>query len=458
MASAPSDINTLVDAIDKIYAQRVKTLSFQFLYTCGYHLVQRKQAAELYLAVKKAFAMHVNQMRGQLLDLARHESDRVVEQVLDCWDRHRVSIQLTRDVLLYLDKNYSPPDKLGVLAMGKCVWADHVLRVEPVLSLIQRTALNTLLQMRLGAACLLPAASSPPICLAISDPPGPCTGQPAHTMQLKALCVMLADVGREMGKDGRWKTLPSEVYDEHFEQAILRDTEAYYKEEGDKYFPSTAAPDYLRHVQQRLDEEKSRAEQCLVDTSVAKVAETIERTMIGRYKIELLRKDGSGLHHQLECSRIDNARLFYLAMRQIGALEPLLCVLKDYIVCAGQAIVKSQPGPGTGVTPISIIEDLIQFRKRLDKTISEAFSLPPSAPPSDMYSAHNALQDSVAGSDPAVSSVYDQAFDTVVNSNPRLASYMSMFLDQKLRASGSSVDNDLFGYMDKWNTAPAGNS
>jgi cullin 1 len=56
-------------------------------------------------------------------------------------------------------------------------------------------------------------------------------------------------------------------YKEHFEIPFLVATEAYYKNESDSLFVENSVSDYVKMVEERLEEEEDRAERCLHTTT-----------------------------------------------------------------------------------------------------------------------------------------------------------------------------------------------
>eukprot|EP00667_Euglena_gracilis_P008914 EG_transcript_9038 len=266
----------LEDAIHQIYQQNASTLSFQSLYTCGYQIVLHKRGDVLYAGVEQTIQDHLLAQKEKIL----LEPDSLfLQTVLDQWESHKTAVSLVRDVLMYMDKNYVPQvKKLGVYDLGVKLFADCVLKDRKVSERMRTLTLEIIHQERNGEMA-------------------------PQRMLLKTLTKMMTEVGKK------------EVYEPCLEDHFLKDSTEYYRLEAATYFASSTAPQYVRKVFKRLEEESDRVDRCLDPETKAKVQNVIKVEMIEKYKLQLIEKENSGCLSMLQDWRIDDLKLLYECLK-----------------------------------------------------------------------------------------------------------------------------------------------
>ena len=96
---------TIRDAIHKIYQKEASSLSYEELYRTAYHLVLYKHGQMLYDNVKETT---VQLLRPIANELAMTHDDSFLALFNLKWKETKMCIDMIRDILLYMNKNFVP--------------------------------------------------------------------------------------------------------------------------------------------------------------------------------------------------------------------------------------------------------------------------------------------------------------------------------------------------------------
>lgn len=103
---------TIKDAIHKIYNKEASSLSYEELYRTAYHLVLHKHGQMLYDNVKDTTV----QLLKPIADtLAVTHDDQFLRQYNKTWKETKMCIDMIRDILLYMNKNFVPKFNLPLV-------------------------------------------------------------------------------------------------------------------------------------------------------------------------------------------------------------------------------------------------------------------------------------------------------------------------------------------------------
>eukprot|EP00668_Euglena_longa_P028826 GGOE01036153.1.p1 GENE.GGOE01036153.1~~GGOE01036153.1.p1 ORF type:complete len:746 (-),score=233.76 GGOE01036153.1:273-2510(-) len=374
------------DAIHQIYQQNASNLSFQSLYTCGYQIVLHKRGEVLYAGVEQTIQDH---LLGEKEKVLQEPDSLFLQAVLDQWESHRTAVSLVRDVLMYMDKNYViQAKKLGVYDLGVKLFADCVLKDKKVSERVRTLTLEIIHQERNGEMA-------------------------PQRMLLKTLTKMMTEVGKK------------EVYEPCLEEHFLKDSVEYYRTEASTYFASSTAPQYVRKVFKRLEEEADRVERCLDAETKAKVQNVIKVEMIEKYKLQLIEKENSGCLSMLQDWRIDDLKLLYECLKLTNDIDCMVVVIKEHLLQQGiKFVVDSE----NNQQPLGIIDGVLELREKYTELLEKAFKT------------------STDGSKIIIDKLFDiaiaKAFEEIVNRNPRFPEFLSLYVDSKLRRTKTQLQDE----------------
>ncbi|MBA0731342.1 hypothetical protein Golax_022924 [Gossypium laxum] len=209
------------------------------------------------------------------------------------------------------------------------------------------------------------------------------------------------------------------IYSESFEKPFLERTSEFYAAEGMKYMQQSDVPDYLKHVEMRLNEENERCLLYLDALTRKPLIATAERQLLERHIPAILDK---GFMMLMDGHRIEDLQRMYSLFSRVNALESLRQALSSYIRRTGQSIVMDEEKDK------DMVSSLLEFKASLDSILEESFS--------KNEAFCNTIKDS---------------FEHLINLRQnRPAELIAKFLDEKLRAGNKGAsEEELEGTLDK---------
>ncbi|GMN43249.1 hypothetical protein TIFTF001_012455 [Ficus carica] len=209
------------------------------------------------------------------------------------------------------------------------------------------------------------------------------------------------------------------IYSESFEKPFLECTSEFYAAEGMLYMQQSDVPDYLKHVETRLQEEHER---CLIylDASTRRpLIATAEKQLLERHISAILDK---GFMLLMDGNRIEDLQRMYNLFSRVNALESLRQALSSYIRRTGQGIIMDEEKDK------DMVSSLLEFKASLDTIWEESFF-----------------------KNEAFCNTIKDAFEHLINLRQnRPAELIAKFLDEKLRAGNKGTsEEELEGTLDK---------
>uniref|UniRef100_A0AAQ4NVI4 Cullin 4B n=1 Tax=Gasterosteus aculeatus aculeatus TaxID=481459 RepID=A0AAQ4NVI4_GASAC len=129
--------------------------------------------------------------------------------------------------------------------------------------------------------------------------------------------------------------------------------------------PSIWVPEYLHHVNKRLEEEADRVITYLDQSTQKPLIATVEKQLLGEHLTATLQK---GLTHLLDENRIQDLSLLYqLFSRVRGGVQVLLQHWIEYIKAFGSTIVINPEKDKT------MVQELLDFKDKVDHVINVCF-------------------------------------------------------------------------------------
>ncbi|KAG7265958.1 hypothetical protein CRUP_025872, partial [Coryphaenoides rupestris] len=231
------------------------------------------------------------------------------------------------------------------------------------------------------------------------------SGEAIDRSLLRSLLSMLSDL---------------QIYQDSFEQRFLEETNCLYAAEGQRLMQEREVPEYLHHVNKRLEEEADRVITYLDQSTQKPLIATIEKQLLGEHLTTMLQK---GLTHLLDGNRIQDLSLLYQLFGRVrGGVQVLLQHWIEYIKAFGSTIVINPEKDKT------MVQELLDFKDKVDHIIDICFM--------KNEKFVNAMK---------------EAFETFINKRPnKPAELIAKHVDSKLRAGNKeATDEELEKMLDK---------
>ena len=235
------------------------------------------------------------------------------------WNNHKLTMTMIRDILMYMDKTYCeikskmPSYDLGI-ARFKVIVAmnSHVLgrlRTE-LLSNIKREREHEHIDQSLMRNCLR----------MLVDLDGPSAAHQHHRSSSSSLNHGSGSGADKGGGGGR-----DLLYDAEFEVDFIRETREFYGKESAIYITENSVGEYLVKVEQRLSEEKERADSYIPKRYTRDfVMKTVEHELLGRFQQQLIDNKDSGTMHMFRKHRVADLKRMYRLFERVDLKNTLL--------------------------------------------------------------------------------------------------------------------------------------
>jgi len=155
------------------------------------------------------------------------------------------------------------------------------------------------------------------------------------------------------------------MYSESFEKPFLECTSEFYATEGVKYMQQSDIPDYLKHVESRLQEEHERCILYLEANTRKPLIATTETQLLERHTSAIIEK---GFAMLMDANRINDLLRMYNLFQRVNAVELLKQALSSYIRATGQGIIMDEEKDR------ELVPFLLDFKASLDKILEESFA------------------------------------------------------------------------------------
>ncbi|XP_060689290.1 cullin-4B-like isoform X2 [Hemiscyllium ocellatum] len=370
----------LHEAVDAIQNSTSIKYNLEELYQAVENLCSYKVSATLYKQLRQVCEDHV---KAQILQFREDslDSSLFLKKINKCWQDHCRQMIMIRSIFLFLDRTYVLQSSMlpSIWDIGLELFRTHVINdrivrtktIDGILLLIQKER----------------------------------NGEAVDRSLIRSLLSMLSDL---------------QVYQESFEQRFLEETNCLYAAEGQRLMQKREVPEYLHHVNKRLEEEADRVITYLDQSTQKWLIASVEKQLLGEHLTAILQK---GLNQLLGEKRIvDLALLYQLLSRVKGGLQALLQHWNEYIKTFGSTIVVNPEKDKT------MVEELLDFKDKIDHVIEVCFL--------KNEKFVNAMK---------------EAFETFINKRPnKPAELIAKYVDSKLRAGNKeATDEELERMLDK---------
>ncbi|KAF9920567.1 Cullin-3 [Linnemannia zychae] len=397
---------TLQNAITTIHDQKTYTLSYEEIYRCGYNLVIYKCGERLYNGIRGLIEQYLeSEAKTKIVpvlgiaDTSPTEGVQVLKVMQKLWKHHVTCLLMMSDIFVYMDRNFVPATgRLRTYDMGLSLFRDTVIRSSkyPIQSVLQMVLLNQITLERKGDVI--------------------------DRSAVKACTEMLLEMKENNGNDS--------IYIADFENLFIETSREFYRIESDDLVQRFDPPEYLRKVENRLDEEQLRCSHYLTEKTEPKIRLIVEQEMIAKHLRTVMEMENWGLRQLLINNRLgDLDRMYRLFSRVPNGVRELQGGLSEYIRECGKSINANvqtstienvDKGVPLGVAlALRWVQEVLDLKERFDVFLSQAFA-----------------------KDKSFETAISSAFESFINLNPKAPEFMSLFIDNKLKKDFKGKSDD----------------
>lgn len=305
--------------------------------------------------------------------IATTPDERLLEEVADRWGDHRVTMNMVRDILMYMDRTYVPQhNKIKVYDLGLQNFRNSIARHPLVKDRLQMLLLANIKAER--------------------------EGQLVDRSLLRGTLSMLVDLGIQ----------GTRVYEEDFERAFLETTRAFYRAESQDVISKNTCPVYMMKAEDRLLEEQGRVMNYLDRSTEGKLRVIVEEELVKAHATTLVEMEGSGCKAMFRDNKVEDLkRMYELFVRVPATLEELRGAMSEYVKAAGRALVADQERERD---PVVFVKSLLEMRDKFDRIVHESF-----------------------GGEKVAQKKLQEAFEDFINMDTRCAMFLALYVDDLLK-------------------------
>ncbi|XP_009995422.1 PREDICTED: cullin-4B [Chaetura pelagica] len=378
----------LKEAVEAIQNSTSIKYNLEELYQAVENLCSYKISANLYKQLRQICEDHIKAQIHQFREypflaffMDSLDSVLFLKKIDKCWQDHCRQMIMIRSIFLFLDRTYVLQNSMlpSIWDMGLELFRTHIISDQKV----QNKTID-------GILLLIERERN---------------GEAIDRSLLRSLLSMLSDL---------------QIYQDSFEHRFLEETNRLYAAEGQRLMQEREVPEYLHHVNKRLEEEADRIITYLDQSTQKPLIATVEKQLLGEHLTAILQK---GLNHLLDENRIQDLSLLYqLFSRVRGGVQVLLQHWIEYIKAFGSTIVINPEKDKT------MVQELLDFKDKVDHIIDVCFL--------KNEKFVNAMK---------------EAFETFINKRPnKPAELIAKYVDSKLRAGNKeATDEELEKMLDK---------
>ncbi|NWR83333.1 CUL4B protein, partial [Furnarius figulus] len=383
----------LKEAVEAIQNSTSIKYNLEELYQAVENLCSYKISANLYKQLRQICEDHIKAQIHQFREYPFFSCQQTkiilpssicvlfLKKIDKCWQDHCRQMIMIRSIFLFLDRTYVLQNSMlpSIWDMGLELFRTHIISDQKV----QNKTID-------GILLLIERERN---------------GEAIDRSLLRSLLSMLSDL---------------QIYQDSFEHRFLEETNRLYAAEGQRLMQEREVPEYLHHVNKRLEEEADRIITYLDQSTQKPLIATVEKQLLGEHLTAILQK---GLNHLLDENRIQDLSLLYqLFSRVRGGVQVLLQHWIEYIKAFGSTIVINPEKDKT------MVQELLDFKDKVDHIIDVCFL--------KNEKFVNAMK---------------EAFETFINKRPnKPAELIAKYVDSKLRAGNKeATDEELEKMLDK---------
>ncbi|KAH6606495.1 hypothetical protein Trco_005648 [Trichoderma cornu-damae] len=425
--------NMIKEALRDIHNKSCGRLSFEELYRAAYKIVLKKKGEVLYDKVKEFeeqwFAEHVipkievlvtknlisvgfDNSSSASVNERRQTGEKFLKGLRDTWEDHNMCMNMTADILMYLDRGYTQqePRRVPIFATTIALFRDHILRSclnSNSDSLIVNILISVMLDQINMERC----------------------GDVIDRNLIRSCSRMLSCL-----YETEDESESNKLYLTIFEPRFISNSEAFYFKECERLLRESDASTWLRHTESRLLEEEDRCGTTIELETLPKVAEVVDRKLILGHLEDFLAMEGSGLRWMIDNDKIDDLSILYKLISRVDdkktALREILQkrvvelgleienVLKDTDFSTAQGGGEDDGDKGKALNPaaqqtaaaIRWVDDVLRLKDKFDYMLTTCFQ-----------------------EDLVIQTALTKSFSDFINLFNRSSEYVSLFIDDSLK-------------------------
>ncbi|KAI8086346.1 Cullin [Halteromyces radiatus] len=408
----------LCKAITEIFHKNARNLSYELLYRTAYNLTLHQHGERLYEGVKGVIADYLETVAEQsivpafvitagtaagnggsalnVIDGSRADAGAsFLKTVKLVWDDYTTAMTMIQYTLHYLDDKLPKYNLPHVFDMGLDLFRDRIIRSEkyPIQNHLITAMLNQIQLERHGDVI--------------------------DRSAIKLSVTMLSELTDPATKET--------VYVTDFETKYLETSTAFYQVESQTLTNTNYdAPEFMRKVEKRLDEEEERTNHCLSMVTEPKIRNIVETQLIANNLKTIMDMPNSGLENMLNTDKYqDLSRMYKLFSRVPAGLNEMKIAISKYILQRGTDInqhintdiltncntkQKSTTSAGGAQTAIRWVEQVLELQTKFDRILEIS-----------------------ANKDKAFQTAFNEAFEQFINENAKSSEFISLFIDENLK-------------------------
>ncbi|KAJ4746042.1 Cullin family protein [Rhynchospora pubera] len=362
-------------AINEIYNHNASGLSFEELYRNAYNMVLYKFGERQYNGLVSTVTRHLRDM-GKAIESAQGS---FLDELNRKWSDHTKSMQMIRDVLMYMDRTYIPTNhKTPVYELGLNLWRDHIIHSAKIQTRLVDMLLEQIHRERMGEVI--------------------------NRGLMRSVTKMLTELG-------------SSVYQEVFEKSFLDVSASFYSGESQQYIEVYNCSNYLRMAEKRINEEVERVSHYLDSKTEPKITAVVEKELVETHMHRLVHMENSGLIPMLVGNMYEDLNCMYNLFKRVpSGLNLIKDVMASHLKETGKQLVTD---PDRLKDPVDFIQRLLDMREKYNEIITKSF--------------HN---------DKAFQNALNASFEYFININNRSPEFISLFVDDALRKGVKGASDD----------------
>ncbi|TFB06260.1 Cullin-3-B [Trichoderma ghanense] len=427
--------NMIKEALYDIHNKSCGRLSFEELYRAAYKIVLKKKGEVLYERVKEFeeqwFAEHaipkievlvtkslinisVDVSSSASVSERRQTGENFLKGLKESWEDHNMSMNMTADILMYLDRGYTQqePRRVPIFATTIALFRDHILR----------SCLNANSDSLIGDIL---------ISVMLDQIDMERRGDVIDRNLIRSNTRMLSCL-----YESEEESENNKLYVTTFEPRFLANSEIFYARECERLLREADASTWLRHTENRLHEETDRCGTTIELETLPKVTKVVEEKLILGHLDDFLAMEGSGLRWMIDNDKTQDLSILYRLISRVDeektALRDILQkrvvelgleienVLKntDFSTAQGDGEEGGEGEKGKTLNPaaqqtaaaIKWVDDVLRLKDKFDYMLRECFQ-----------------------GDRVIQMALTKSFAEFINLFSRSSEYVSLYIDDNLK-------------------------